>query len=193
MPPAIIAGAIAIGASAAAYAGYITITTALIISMTATVAGAMLTKVSVPSLGAYTSQQDRKQVLRSSAAPKNYIYGKTKMSGVMFFAEEQAGDQTDKEWLHIAIAVCAHEANAILAVYLGDDDISTYGEYAQYQVHNNSTDVSDMLSRAPSWKPDMIGQGICWVRLSLKFNQEKFPSGLPNITFLVEGKKVYDP
>jgi len=193
MPPAIIAGAIAIGASAAYAAGYIALTTALIISTTATVAGALLTKVSVPSLGNYTSQQDRKQVLRSSAAPKNYIYGKTKMSGVMFFAEEQAGDQTDKEWLHIAIAVCAHEVNAILAVYLGDDDISTYGEYAQYQVHNNSTDVSDMLSRAPSWKPDMIGQGICWVRLSLKFNQEKFPSGLPNITFLVEGKKVYDP
>lgn len=193
MPVAVVAGAIALGASAAAAAGYITLTTALVIATTATVAGALLTKADVPSLTGYQSQAERKQVLRSSSAPKVYIYGRTKVSGLMFFAEEQSGDQVDGEWLHLAIAVCAHKVHNIAAVYLGDDDISTYGEYAQYQVHNDSTDVSDMLSRAPSWKPDMVGRGLCWVRISLKFNQEKFPSGLPNISFLVEGKEVYDP
>ena len=93
MPPAIIAAAIGIAASAAAAATWISLTAALVITIAATAAAALLTKVKVPSLGAYTSQQERKQILRSSSAPQVYIYGTTVTSGVLFFAEEQAGEQ----------------------------------------------------------------------------------------------------
>ena len=39
----------------------------------------------------------------------------------------------------------------------------------------------------------MIGKGIAWLRISFKFNAEKFPSGLPNIKLLKRGRRVYDP
>lgn len=194
MPPAIIAGAIAVGASAAASAGIISMTAALVITATATLAGALLSKTSVPSIGAYTSVQERKQVLRSSAAPQTYIYGKTVTSGLLFFAEEEEGDQEEGEWVHLAIVVAAHEVDHIGAVWLGDDRIEDYGEHATYEVHNNRTTPDPyMLDKCPSWKTDMIGRGICWVRISLKFDQEKFPAGIPNFKCEVYGKKVFDP
>lgn len=194
MPPALIAGAIAIGASAAAAASIITVTTAMVIATAATLAGALLTKADVPSLTGYTEQPERKQVLRSSSAPKVIIYGETLVSGLLFFAEEQEGEQDEDEWLHMAIAVCAHKVEAITAVWLGDDRIETYGTLAQYQVHNDETlPPQDMLGRCPSWKTDMIGKGMCWVRISLKFDQEKYPAGVPNVKFTVKGKQCYDP
>ena len=47
MPAAVIAGAVALGASAAAVAGILPLTAALVISTAATVAGALLTKTEV--------------------------------------------------------------------------------------------------------------------------------------------------
>ncbi|HEM8571155.1 TPA: DUF1983 domain-containing protein, partial [Citrobacter koseri] len=44
-----------------------------------------------------------------------------------------------------------------------------------------------------SWKEDMIGKGITWLRVSLKFNAEKFPSGIPNIKVEKLGRAIYDP
>lgn len=194
MPPAIIVAAIAIGASAAAAAAWISITTALVIVMAASVAGALLTKSSVPGLGNYKQQSERKQVLRSSAAPQQYIYGKTVVSGLLFFAEEQAGDQTEGEWLHLAIAIAGHPIDHLGNIWLGDDLVSTYGNNVSWTLHNNRTTPDPyMIQHCPSWKSDMIGRGIAWLRMSLKFDAEKFPSGLPNVTMEVYGKKVYDP
>lgn len=193
MPPAIIVAAVAIGASAAAAAGIITAMTAMIIVVGATAAGALLFKPAVPSIGAYTSQQERKQVLRSSIAPMTFIYGTTVVSGLLFFAEEEKGDQ-EKEWVHMAIAVAGHEIDHVGRVWLGDDLIDSYGALAQYEVHNNRTTADPfMISKCTSWKSDMVGRGITWIRVSLKFNAEKFPAGVPNMKFEIFGKKVLDP
>lgn len=193
MPPAIIVAAIAIGASAAAAAGIITATVAMVIVVGATVAGSLLAKTSIPSIGAYTSQQERKQVLRSATAPQTHIYGTSVVSGLLFFAEEQEGDQ-EKEWVHLAIAIAGHAITAVDKIWLGDDEIGSYGDLAQYEIHINRQTVDPVMkSKCKSWKDDMIGKGITWARISLKFDAQKFPSGIPNVKFLVRGKAVYDP
>lgn len=195
MPPAIIAAAIAVGATAAATAGYIAMTTALYITIAATVAGALLSKSSVPAIGAYTSQQERKQVLRSSTASQVWLYGKSVVSGLLFFAEEQAGDQDNGEWVHLAIALTGHPIQGVNRIWLGEDLIDTFGGTSvTWEVHNDRQTADPfMLANCPSWKPDMIGRGICWLRLSLKFDQEKFPAGIPNVKVEIMGKKCYDP
>ena len=193
MPPAIIAAAVGIAASAAAAAGIITLTTAMVITIAASAAAALLTKTKVPSLGAYTSQQERKQVLRSSSAPQVYVYGRTMTSGLLFFAEEEKGDQ-EKEWVHLAITLAAHEIDAVETIYLGDEPVGAYGNLVTWELHNNRQTADPfMLEHCQSWKPDMIGKGIAWLRISLKFDQKKFPAGLPNIKIQLRGKKVYDP
>lgn len=165
---------------------------ALAITIAAQVATMALTKK--PSLDAYRDNSERKQVLRAAASPKTVVYGRTLSAGTLFFAEEQAGTQTDGEMLHLAITLAGHPLSSTGKVLLGDDDIGTYGTYATYEVHNDRQTADPyMLANCASWKPDMIGRGISWLRLSLKFNAEKFPSGIPNVRVEKFGRAVYDP
>ena len=194
MPPAIIGAAIALGASAAAAAGWIATGVALAIGMAATAAGALLTKTPNMNFNAYKGQQERKQVLRAAAASRTVVYGTTVASGVMTFAEEQPGDQDEDELLHMALVVASHPLEGIGDIWLGDDLVQTFEQYVTWEFHNDRQTVDPfMLSNCPSWKEDMIGKGIAWLRISFKFNAEKFPSGLPNIKLLKRGRRVYDP
>jgi hypothetical protein len=193
MPPAIIVAAVAIGASAAAAAGIIAASVAMVITVAATVAASLLIKPAVPSIGAYTSQQERKQTLRSATAPMAFIYGCTVVSGLLFYAEEEKGTST-KEWVHLGIAIAGHPIDHVGRIWLGDELIGDYGDKAQFEIHSDRTTVDPfMKANCSSWKDDMIGKGITWARISLKFDADKFPSGIPNIKFEVFGKKVYDP
>jgi len=189
MPAAIpvvaaIAGGIAVANQAYAIA--------MVITIAAQLASQALTKK--PSMNGYRDTQERKQVLRAAASAKTVVYGKSLSAGTLFFSEEQAGEQTDGELLHLAITLAGHPITAVGAVYLGDDDISTFGDKASYEVHiDRQTADPYLLQNAPSWKDDMIGKGISWLRVTLKFDAEKFPSGIPNITVEKLGRKVYDP
>ncbi|EAY4935570.1 DUF1983 domain-containing protein [Salmonella enterica subsp. enterica serovar Mbandaka] len=189
MPAAIpIVATVAAGIAAANEAYAI----AMAITIAAQVATQMLTKK--PSIGGYRDVAERKQVLRAAASPKTVVYGRTVSAGTLFFSEEEKGDQTDGEWLHLAITMAGHPLSGVGTIYLGDDDIGSYPDNATYEVHNDRQTADPfMLQNCPSWKEDMIGKGISWLRVSLKFNAEKFPSGIPNIKVEKTGRKVYDP
>lgn len=155
-------------------------------------AGSMIFKDKVPS--GYRDQSERKQMLRSSKAPETIIVGKTVCSGLLFFAEEERGSQTDNERLFMALAIAAHKVDRIGKIWLNDDLISEFGDKADYEFHNSRTDCDPyMLKNAPSWKEDMIGDGLAWLRLTLKYDAEKFPYGVPNVKVEVWGKQIYDP
>lgn len=142
----------------------------------------------------YRDQSERKQMLRSAVAPETVVVGKTVCSGLLFFAEEEKGDQTDGERLFMAIALAAHPIHKIGRIWLNDDLIETFGDKVSYEFHNGST-TSDpyLLKHAPSWKDDMIGENLAWLRLTLKYDAEKFPYGVPNVKVEMWGKEVYDP
>lgn len=156
-------------------------------------AGSRLFKDKMPSMG-YRDQSERKQMLRSPTAPETIIVGKTVCSGLLFFAEEEKGDQTENERLFMTLAIAAHKVDRIGQIWLNDDLIGTFGDKATYEFHNSRTDCDPyLLKNAPSWKPDMIGDGLAWLRLTLKYDAEKFPYGVPNVKVEVWGKPVYDP
>ena len=191
MPPVAIAAAVAVGAGAA-FAGATIATAVAIASVAFSVTAALTTKT--PSFDSYASPQERKQVLRSAAAPKLAVYGEVMGSGVLFFAEEEAGEQDKDELLHMCIAVAGHEITSIGQVYLNDEPIESYGQYASYELHNNRQTADPyLLARCPSWDSTMIGKNIAFVRVTLKFSADKFPNGIPNIKMVKRGYKVYDP
>ncbi|HHN8583564.1 DUF1983 domain-containing protein [Providencia rettgeri] len=156
-------------------------------------AGSRLFKDKLPSMG-YRDQSERKQMLRSPTAPETIIVGKTVCSGLLFFVEEEKGDQTENERLFMALAIAAHKVDHIGQIWLNDDLIGTFGDKASYEFHNGRTDCDPyLLKNTPSWKSDMIGDGLAWLRLTLKYDAEKFPYGVPNIKVEVWGKPIYDP
>ncbi|HEK2852177.1 TPA: DUF1983 domain-containing protein [Proteus mirabilis] len=176
------------------------------------VAGSLIFKPKLPSMN-YRDTGERKQMLRSSSAPETVIVGKTVISGLLFFAEEEAGEQDENEKITLALALAGHPIEKIGKIWLGDDLIETFGEYTVHEVkhlwlkslkitapvvevelHNNREDVDPfMLKNCPSWKEDMIGRGLAWLRVTLTFDQEKFPYGLPNVKCEVWGKHLFDP
>lgn len=137
----------------------------------------------------YRSQQDRQKLLRSSAAPCSVVYGKTRTSGLLAFLEQDS-DRT----LHCAIVLANHPLEGIEDILIDGNPISSYGDLVSWELHNDrKTSDPFMGTHCPSWSPDMIGRGISWLRASFKFDPNKFPFGLPNVTLVKVGKKCYDP
>lgn len=137
----------------------------------------------------YRSQQDRQKLLRSSAAPCSVVYGKTRTSGLLAFLEQDR-DRT----LHCAIVLANHPLEGVEDILIDGNPISSYGDLVSWELHNDrKTSDPFMGTHCPSWSPDMIGRGISWLRASFRFDPNKFPFGLPNVTLVKVGKKCYDP
>ena len=159
-------------------------------------------KPQMPSMA--RGQAERKQTLRSSTAPCDWVYGHTVKAGVLTFAEEEAGGWQDDtpdpeqnqgyvEWLHMVLTMCDHPIERIDRIWLNDDLIETFGGNASYDLWNNRTTADQfMLQNCPSWKSDMIGRGLTALRMSLLFSQKKFPSGIPNVKVEIFGRRIYD-
>lgn len=135
------------------------------------------------------------QTVRSSKAPARYLLGRVSTGGVLVWAQEQAGDRADGEMLHLVYALCEGAVDGLENIYLGEEEIATYGEFASYELIVNPTQVNAFLkANCPDWKDEQIGRGLSFVRLSLKYSAEKFPSGIPDVRFIVRGRNdIYDP
>ncbi|MBI6486077.1 hypothetical protein ETG59_07175 [Proteus mirabilis] len=106
--------------------------TALIVAGIAVqAASAFIFKDKVPGSG-YRDQSERKQMLRSASAPETVVVGKTMMSGLLFFAEEEEGEQDENEELYMALAIASHPIHKLGQIYFNDDKIEDLGNNAQY-------------------------------------------------------------
>jgi len=62
--------------------------------------------------------------------------------------------------------------------------------------HNGSTDQladADLVEESTEWGNEYRLRGVAYMYVRLKFNADAFPNGIPVITALVKGKKLYDP
>lgn len=135
------------------------------------------------------------QTVRSSKAPARFILGRVSTGGVLVWAQEQAGAQTEGEWLHMVYVLSEGPVDALENIYLGEEEIASYGAFATYELVVNPTQVNAFLkAKCPDWKNEQIGRGLSYVRLSLQYTAEKFPSGIPDVRFIVRGRNdLYDP
>ncbi|PCR94910.1 host specificity protein J [Pseudomonas fluorescens] len=135
------------------------------------------------------------QTVRSSKAPVRFILGRVSTGGVLVWAQEQAGAQGEGEWLHLVYVLCEGAIDALEGIYLGEEEIGSFGASATYELIVNPTQVNAFLkANCPDWKDSQIGRGLSFVRVSLQYSAEKFPSGIPDTRFVVRGRNdIYDP
>ncbi|HGJ5854322.1 DUF1983 domain-containing protein [Arsenophonus nasoniae] len=143
-------------------------------------------------------QAERKQILRSASASEVVIMGKTVCSGLLFFAETKKVKIPViggiNYILYMAIALAGHKISRVGRIWFNDDLIDSFGKAAEYELHNDRKDADPYLLReAPSWKKDMIGRGLAWLRFTLYHDDEKYPQGIPNIKVEIWGKEIFDP
>lgn len=194
MPVVAVPVIVGMAAGAGALAAGAVLTTAIAIG-TMVASAAMMLTMKTPSFGEYRASSERQQVLRAAAADEVAVYGRVISSGLLSFGAEQAGEQDQDEWLHLAVTLSAHPLHRVGGIWLGDDPAESYSEYVSYELHNDPVTADPyMLEKCSDWKDDMIGRGLAWLRMSLRFNAEKFPSGLPNIRVEKFGSnRIYDP
>jgi len=135
------------------------------------------------------------QTVRSSKAPVRFILGRVATGGVLVWAQEQSGNQADGEWLHMVYVLSEGAIDSLENIYLGEEEIGSFGAFASYELIVNPTQVNAFLkTNCPGWKDSQIGRGLSFVRVSLRYSAEKFPSGIPDARFVVKGRKdIFDP
>ncbi|ELU16556.1 hypothetical protein CAPTEDRAFT_203750 [Capitella teleta] len=198
MPPAIAAVGAAFASAAAAVAAF-SVTTWVAIAGVAMAGVALLNKPKMPGSG--TSPSDRKQVIRSPASSMVGVIGKSQLGGVLTFAEERksSSEEGDDE-LNLIITIAGHTQAAgtpviksVNKVFMDDREVplgSSHSGKVFIRVYDGSQqkidDIGTELTGLPSWRNDMIGKGICFAHVRLRFDQELFPSGVPNFVFEVD-------
>ena len=145
--------------------------------------------------GSLRASEPSSQTLRSSKAAARYVLGRVSTGGVLAWGQEQAGDQADGEWLHMVYVLSEGEIDAVEDIYLGEEVVQTYGEHASYELVTNPIQVNAFLkANSPDWRDTQIGRGLSFVRLSFRYSAEKYPSGIPDVRFVLRGRRdIYDP
>jgi hypothetical protein len=159
---------------------------------------------------------------KNSVATRRLIYGKTRVGGTIVFSGS-SGTDNRYLWQVYALADTAYKTtsapfnptpalNDLVSVYFDDELVATYsGGVFTYQpdwrLSSVQTNVSPYVSTYfydgsqtahlnvdhSEWGTDHELRGIAYVGMRFVYDQDRYINGLPNVSFVVEGRKVYDP
>jgi hypothetical protein len=166
---------------------------------------ALTPKPDLPSYADYAADaQNRTQMIKQPTHPRRFVYGKTRISGLLAHAESTDSDQK----LHLVILVATHEINSFDTIYIDDQAVtldgsgnvtapSQFANKVRINTHLGTTgqaaDADLVAESGAGWSVDHKLSGIAYIYARLDFDRNAFPNGIPNISAVVEGKKVYDP
>ena len=153
------------------------------------------------------SLADRTQMVRSPVSARQIVYGETRVSGTLVYISTTG---SKNEYLHLVIALAGHEVEEIGDVYFNDELALTgagsaaSGRFAGYaeiykKLGSDTQTVETNLQTATSgltngqWTSNHRLRGIAYVYVQLTWNEEVWIGGIPNVSAMVKGKKVYDP
>jgi len=140
---------------------------------------------------------------RQAIAPRRVQYGVGRLGGIITFLHTTG---TNNEKLHIVITLAGHELFSIGTMYFDgvavplDGSGNATGNFAGF-VHaefnlgtRGQASFPGLVAAAPAfWTSAHRQRGCAGAYVALTWDVNKFPNGVPNITFDVQGRKVYDP
>ena len=191
---ALSAGTLVGGAYFAAYAvGYLAIT-----AVTSIIMKALMPSASNSGRGYTVNSQ-------GSAQDHQVIYGEVKVGGPIVYDEATGADN---KFFHRIIAVAGHEVDSFVEIYANDEVLTinaTSGDVTSPAKYSGKmrilTEVgtagqlanSALLAESAHWSNSCTLSGIAYIYARFEYNQDAYPNGIPTITAVVKGKKVYDP
>lgn len=142
---------------------------------------------------------------RDPAATRKIIYGKCRIGGTIVFFNTS---DTNNNFFHVVIAVAGHEINAFKEVYFGNTKVWENGSYIvdedndidwedhcllKFHKGDQTTADSDLVLAATGFTNDHKLLDTAYIYARLDYDAQVYVSGVPNISCVVEGKKVFDP
>jgi len=139
-----------------------------------------------------------------TALDHQIIYGKMRVGGARIY-DEATG--TNNKYLHRIIAVAGHEIQAFDEIYINDEVVtldgdgnvtspSQYNGKVRIKPHLGASDQTAdtfLVDESEHWTDQHRLRGIAYMYIRLQFDADAFPNGIPEITSVISGKKVYDP
>lgn len=159
-----------------------------------------------PKSSAPAQAQPGTVAVRQSDLTRSICYGATRT--VRGYAHMESTN-TNKD-LHLMLMLCQGPVRDIPEIWVDDYSIPkdwinpttgavTQGRYAGYMTvkkHFGEVDqLADPLAIAnmTDWSSTDRLQGIAYLYVIMNKNQDVYPTGVPNVTALIEGQSVYDP
>ncbi|MDV2503074.1 MAG: phage tail protein [bacterium] len=162
-------------------------------------------KPKTPSLalgGFSQTARDRTVTARQPIAPSRVIYGRARVGGIVTFLHST----NDNQFLHLVITLFGHEIDAIENVYFdgalvpldgAGEATGTFAGFARVLTRLGTaaqTAYQELIDDTGGlWTSDHRQRGRANAYVRLKFSRDLYPTGVPNITFDVRGKKIFDP
>lgn len=193
---------IASALSAAVSIGFTAITFAQVATAFAIGAGlSMVSRALAPKPNIGAQMRGITQTTREPASSRKIIYGRMRVGGQVVFLSH-SGD--DNKYLHMAIAFATHEIEAYDEIWFNDNKIWTasggfQGDWGTYVTIDRKFGTSGQAASTQltgahvQWTSNHKLSGIAYIAFRLEWDADKFPQGVPNITAVIRGKKVYDP
>ena len=195
---ALAAGTLAGGALFAAYAvGYLAIT-----AVTSIIMKALMPKSSAQ--GGAAGSRGYTVNSQGSAQDHQIIYGEVRVGGPIIYDEATGADN---KFFHRIVAVAGHEIDSFVTFYANDEALTVDGsgnvtapaKYSGYMRiltgsgADNQLANATLLSESAHWTNSCTLSGIAYIYARFEYNQDAYPNGVPSITAVVKGKKLYDP
>lgn len=139
-----------------------------------------------------------------SVLPHQVIYGKSKAYGVRVF-DEATGN--NNKFLHRVLVFAGHEVEEFSEIYINDEVVTLdvdgnvtsperYDGKVRIKIHLGDADQvadSDLIAESSNWTEDHRLRGRAYLYVRFKFDANTFPNGIPELSAVIKGKKVYDP
>jgi hypothetical protein len=151
---------------------------------------------------------------RDATASADFVYGQVRKGGTVSFYES-TGEKN--KFLHQIIVLAAHEVEEIGNIYINDQVVTLdsngfvttsdwvidggdnpSGIRIQKFDGSQTSAPADLLAESELTGSDaltssFVGNGIAYLYVRYEYDGNVFASGVPLVTALVKGKKVYDP
>ena len=139
---------------------------------------------------------------RDAVAPHDFVYGQIRKGGVITYYESTG---TNNKFLHQIIVLAGHEVEEIGDIYINDEIVTVdtngfvtsapWNSKIRINTHDGSqtTADADLLAESNQITAAFVGNGIAYLYVRMEYDQDVFANGIPLITAVVKGKKVYDP
>jgi len=200
-PRAFAVGSFLVGAAATAALPTLVVSAIGYIALTVVTSWAIQALSPKPDFGSLGSQgllvNDK-----SPVSPHQFVYGQMRKGGTITYYETTG---TNNKFLHQIIALAGHEVEEIGDIYINDEVVTLDGDgfvtgdkwkskiRINKHLGNQTTADADLVAESSQVGSNFVGNGIAYLYVRFAYDQDVFANGLPLITAVVKGKKVYDP
>jgi hypothetical protein len=178
-------------------------TTAVYVGVSLVTSWALQALAPKPSLGSFESRGILVNQ-KDAIAPFDFVYGEVRKGGTITYYESTG---ENNKFLHQIIVLAGHEVDAINDIYLNDEIVTVDPSTGlvtsapwnskirvkKYLGTADQTTDSELLAESAQINANFRGRGIAYLYVRYEYDQDAFANGLPLVTAMVRGKKVYNP